>query len=149
MSYEPNAHACAKLNNEKITRMLGTGNFGEAYLSDKNTVYKITKDCCEALTAAKIKDNPNELFAQIHNVKRLTPDTYLITQEYVNHDTNADALFWDISNEADRAGLSIEEIITESFDEVIHEIHNDNVRSSLNSIKKASDYLKSLGIEGM
>ncbi len=149
MSHEAQAHACAKMANETIVKMLGKGNFGEAYLSDNNNVYKITSDNCEALLAIKIKDSPSEYFAKVHEVKKIGLDAYLIKQEYVDHNSLSDDLYWEISGAADRIGYSIEEIIDEYFDECIDEVDDPSHRAAFEQIKAASDTLRKLGVVGI
>lgn len=148
MSLEAYAHACAKQKGQHITKMLGKGQFGYAYQAGDGHVYKITKDDCEVLAAAKLRNNPNPLFVDIYDVKKIGGDYYLIEQSFTEHNSDADALFWAMSNIADHIGVEIGELLTDEFNQIMDYTADDELLIAARQLRDAIEHMQSIGIDG-
>lgn len=77
------ASAYAKKNNMEISKIIGFGNSGIAYETNKETVIKITSDVSEFFNAYDLKDSQNEHIVNIYDVQILKNGYFLILQEKV------------------------------------------------------------------
>lgn len=145
MAHELYAQAFAKLKNQTITEFLGKGHFGEAYLTSANTVLKVTKDHCETLAALKMIGHQHDNVVDIYNVQKLPNELFIIEQQYLDHNSDADMLYWQLRDVADHAGVELDELIAYEPDEIIAETELVNY---ITQLKAAMDHLNSIGIKG-
>lgn len=83
-SYQFAAEEAAKQFNTKIDSYLGSGEFGEAYLTIDDKVIKITPSESEASFAKEISGKQIPHIVNIYNVIQLNNNLYAIYQEYLN-----------------------------------------------------------------
>lgn len=148
MSIDAYAEAWAHLKGQKINRLLGFGQFGKAYLADNGRVYKITRDDCEALASAILKENPNDLFVEIYDVKKTGGDFYIIEQEFTEHTSEADALFWEMMSASDRIGSEgICEMLIDHASEMECILDKDSLLAA-KQLLEAREHCRSFGVIG-
>jgi hypothetical protein len=129
-----------------IERFLGKGHFGEAYLTTDEKVIKVTKDAREAYAALKVEGMCNENVVTIFNVEQLTDKYFVIEQEFTNHDSNADELYWELSSVVDNNGFEdINELL--SSDILGDLVIDDNLMDVINQLKNAESFMLKLGIK--
>lgn len=142
------AKSHAKLNNQSIVKYLGKGTYGEAYLTSNNTVLKVTKDHCETLAALKMIGKKHENVVDIYSVHKLPENLFLIEQEALDHNTDADRLYWELVSIADHSGLENITELVQQDESFINNVPDENLRSVLFQMKSAMKHLNDLGIEG-
>lgn len=147
MALELYAQAFAKLKNQTITQYLGKGHFGEAYLTSENTVLKITKDHCETLAALMMIGHKHNHVVTIFEVQKLPGELFIIEQEYLNHNSDADALYWQLTNIADSSGAEISDLIQQDLLEFEGFI-DDELFNIIPQFRSAMDHLNTIGING-
>lgn len=143
----------AKKTSRKLTKMLGKGQFGEAYLMDDGHVVKVTGDACEALASAYMVNEPHGAVVGVSNVKHIRDGIYVIEQERLDHnlETNGkcDEIYWALSNAADHAGYDMSEMFSElSLSEIIMYVADPEACEAAQQIKSATEHFINKGMEG-
>jgi hypothetical protein len=80
---EPLANEYAALHKVSIAKKLGSGSYGQAFLTDNNKVIKITRDKVEFAYALKLRGINNEYVANIFHCHRFDDNHFAIMQEFL------------------------------------------------------------------
>lgn len=102
----------AKINGLEIEGFLGSGDFGEAYLTTKNTVIKITSDEAEFILAHSIEGKKMDNTVEVYHTSMFDNGLMIIHQEFLNTEGVED-LFSQLNLEAESQGVCILDIDTE------------------------------------
>lgn len=102
----------AKINGLEIEGFLGSGDFGEAYLTTKNTVIKITSDEAEFVLAHSIEGKKMDNTVEVFHTSMFDNGLMIIHQEFLNTHGVED-LFSELNLEADAQGVCLLDIDTE------------------------------------
>jgi len=103
------ADAMAKYCCTSIDTYLGSGDFGEAYLTKSNTVVKITNDPSEVLTALRLKGSQHTFVANVFDCKSMGRGVFAIHLEYLEEHHDAENAWYGLMDIAVNEGVGIEE----------------------------------------
>lgn len=98
---------------------LGSGDFGEAYLTECGKVVKITSNESEFVIAHSLVGKENEFTVDVHMVD-IVDSNYVILQELLDTEGVED-VYYEIDSIMSETGLTIEEIDPDDFEELSEE----------------------------
>lgn len=105
------ADVMAEKCNTSIDTYLGSGDFGEAYLTNSNTVIKITGDPSEVLTALRLMGGQHTFVANVFDCKRLGQGNFAIHMEYAEEHPDVENIWYSMSEIAESQGIGVDEAL--------------------------------------
>jgi GNAT superfamily N-acetyltransferase len=117
---------------------LGSGDFGTAYSTDKDTVIKITSHSSELEVAKKLV---GKKFDHVVNIYEVDEENNIIHQEYLDEDSDIEYLWYEAMEEIERQGG---DLVYGGYD--LDDVENEDVRNFLDELDDIQRELRSVGI---